>query len=253
MSHAHTEEDSKLVELSRLAGGLAHEIRNPLSTVNLNLQLLEEDLASSHCDQDAIRRCRRRLDRLRNEVNRLSDVLDDFLRFARMPAPVPEPHDVNDLVSDVISFAQPEARRRDVTILSGLGSLPPCPVDPDLLKQALLNLLINAQQAMPSGGKIMVRTWADDDGVKISVADTGHGMDAQLIQRIFDPYVSTKPQGTGLGLPTVKRIIKEHAGRIEVHSELNKGTSFTLALPTAPSGATDQQPATRDTAHDHSE
>jgi len=204
------DENGKLVELSRLAGGLAHEIRNPLSTVNLNLQLLEEDLAASASDPEALRRSRRRLDRLRGEVRHLSDVLDDFLRFARMPRPRRRCQDVNALVEDVVSS---------------------CAVDADLLKQAVLNLLINAQQAMPDGGQIMVRTWADGDAVKISIADTGHGMDPETLARIFEPYFSTKREGTGLGLPTVKRIVEEHGGHIEVHSERHRGTSFTLALP----------------------
>jgi len=230
-SDLQVDENGKLVELSRLAGGLAHEIRNPLSTVNLNLQLLEEDLAASACDPEALRRSRRRLDRLRGEVRRLSDVLDDFLRFARMPRPRRRRQDVNALVEEVVSFTRPEARQRNVALLTSFGPLPSCAVDADLLKQAVLNLLINAQQAMPDGGQIMVRTWADGDAVKISIADTGHGMDSETLARIFEPYFSTKREGTGLGLPTVKRIVEEHGGHIEVHSERHRGTSFTLTLP----------------------
>ena len=222
-------QDAKFVELSRLAGGLAHEIRNPLSTLNLNLQLLDEDL--SRADDGSLRRSRERIDVLRREVQRLSDILDDFLRFARMPKPHRIPCDVNGIVKEVLRFLGPEARRNNVNLLANYGNLPLCMVDKDLLKQALLNLLLNAEQAMPDGGDIMVRTTSEDDEIRISIADTGHGIPPDVLPKIFDPYFSTKKEGTGLGLSMVKRIAEEHGGRIQVHPNASKGACFDIILP----------------------
>lgn len=225
--------DTKLVELSRLAGGLAHEIRNPLSTLNLNLQLLDEDLNHPQPDGDSVRRCRERIGVLRHEVQRLSDILDDFLRFARMPKPHKIPCDVNGIVAEILRFIGPEARRNNVNILTSYGNLPLCMVDKDLLKQALLNVLLNAEQAMAEGGDVMVRTTVEGDEIRISIADTGHGIAPEVRARIFEPYYSTKKQGTGLGLSLVKRVAEEHGGRIQVHSGGRKGACFDIILPVA--------------------
>ena len=218
------------MELSLLAGGLAHEIRNPLSTLKINLQLLEEDLTKPH-DGDGLRRASDKLDALRREVQRMSDILDDFLRFARMPTVETAPRDVNAIVAEVVRFMGAAARRNGINILAGYGNLPLCMADKDLLKQALLNILINAEQAMPAGGDIMVRTSAEGDNIRISIADTGGGIRDDVMQRIFDPYFSTKSDGTGLGLSTAKRIVEQHGGRIEVHSQVSHGSCFDIILP----------------------
>jgi len=221
----------KLVELSKLAGGLAHEIRNPLSTLNINLQLLEEDLTRSASEKEAIGRSRQRIAALRREVRRLSDVLDDFLRFARMPKPQLAAEDINEIVREVVRFIGPEARHNRANILTSCGDIPPCLVDRDLLEQAILNIIINAEQAMPGGGDIMIRTSFSDGNARISIADTGMGIPVKVLPHVFEPYYSTKKDGTGLGLSTVKRIVEEHGGGIEVHTEPNKGSCFTIGLP----------------------
>lgn len=221
----------QLIELSKLAGGLAHEIRNPLSTININLLMLDEAISEAVADKDSQRRCHDRIEVLRKEVKRLSEVLDNFMRYARISDPRLEEGDINEIVDDVVRFITPEARSNNVMIRSSYGELPKTATDRDMLKQALFNVIINAQQAMPEGGEIIVRTWTHDGCIHINIADTGHGMPPEIISRIFDPYYSTKKGGTGLGLSLVKRVVEQMGGRVEVHSELKKGTSFTLILP----------------------
>ena len=226
-----TSDGDRLIELSKLAGGLAHEIRNPLSTININLLLLDEAIDEAVSDRVSQRRCKDRIATLRKEAKRLSDVLDDFMRYARMSQPNWEEADINEIVDEVVRFIAPEARTNGVTIRSSYGQLPRSCADRDLLKQALFNVIINAQQAMPDGGEIIVRTWTYDGCAHIHIADTGHGSPPDVMARIFDPYYSTKKGGSGLGLSLVKRIVEIMGGRIAVHSEINKGTGFTIILP----------------------
>ncbi len=220
----------RLAHVGQLAGGLAHEIKNPLSTVNINLQLLEEDWANDGTPEG--RRLRSKIEVLRREVHRLEEILSDFLRFAKEPELQLTTCDVNELVGEVLDFVGPEAQAQGIQIRRGFSpNLPPCALDVDLMKQALLNLIINAQQAMPGGGELMVRTSSGPDGVQISVTDTGVGIPAEEQERIFQVYYSTKKNGTGLGLPTARRIIEDHRGELRVESEVGKGTHFQILLP----------------------
>jgi len=222
----------RLAHVGQLAGGLAHEIKNPLSTVNINLQLLEEDWA--HDDTPEGRRLRSKIEVLRREVHRLEEILSDFLRFAKEPELQFTICDVNELVGEVLDFVGPEAQAQGVQIRRGFSpDLPQCALDVDLMKQALLNLIINAQQAMPEGGELMVRTALAQDGVQIRVIDTGIGIPPEELDRVFQVYYSTKKSGTGLGLPTARRIIEDHGGELRVESEVGKGTSFQIVLPQA--------------------
>ena len=217
--------------VSRLAGGLMHEIRNPLSTLNLNLQLLAEDLRHPASAEPDARRALKRIEALQRETNRLQEILDDFLRFARGHQLELAEHDLNKLVGEVVSFITPEARHQGIQVMTGYGNIPKCKLDSGLFKQALLNILINAQQAMPDGGDLMIRTSCDKEGVRLDVTDTGAGMSKEETDKAFEVYYSTKKSGTGLGLPTSKRIIEEHGGTISVHSEPGKGSVFSILLP----------------------
>jgi len=220
----------RLAHLGTLAGGLAHEIKNPLSTFNLNLQLLEEDLRSLHLEKE--QRLVSRTAALRAEVRRLEEVLEDFLRYARGHKLQLVPLDVNALLDEVLDFVQPEVSRADVRINRGYEpNLPPLSADAGRLKQAFLNIIINAQQAMPEGGELIVRTRRAGDGIETDFIDTGVGIASEDLSRIWDVYHSTKERGTGLGLPTARRIVEEHEGTIRVHSEQGKGTCFTVSLP----------------------
>jgi two-component system sensor histidine kinase HydH len=219
-----------LAFVGTLAGGLAHEIRNPLSTLNINLQLLKEDWDDAVTSKE--QRSVKRIDALLRETKRLEQVLSDFLRFAGRYQLNREPHNVNAVLEELLDFYGPEARQRKIAVRKEFdASIPPIPVDAALLKQALLNILKNAQEAMPSGGDLTVRTAKNRHGVHIDVTDTGTGVAPEHLDKIFEVYFTTKPNGSGLGLPTAKRIVEEHDGTIAVESEPGKGARFAIQLP----------------------
>lgn len=223
-----TRQSARLAYLGSLAGGLAHEIKNPLSTLNINLQLLEEDL--EHKANQAV--IHRRLEGLRQEVKRLQEVLDDFLRYARGHVLQLEETSVNELIDEVLDFVGPELQQKKIAVIRGYAEkLPRCRLDRNLIKQTFLNIIINAEQAMERGGDLMVRTALERDRVRVEFIDTGPGIGAENLPHIWDVYFSTKKGGTGLGLPTARRIIEEHDGAIVVHSEVGRGTCFTIRLP----------------------
>jgi signal transduction histidine kinase len=219
-----------LVHAGRLAGGLAHEIKNPLSTINLNLQLLREDFA--HAKSLKEERVARRVEVLEKEVVRLQETLNDFLRFARREPPDRKPHDLNRMVEEVLDFVAPQAAKHHITVHRSLSpGLKPCMVDANLLKQALLNLVLNAHQAMPDGGEFMVRSTPLKKGVGIEMIDTGPGIQPEELDKVFEAYYSTKAGGTGLGLATTKQIIEDHGGSISVQSDPGRGTRFLVEIP----------------------
>jgi len=218
-------------ELGHLVGGLAHEIKNPLSTLNLNLKLLAEDLA--RYDDEDHRRWLRRLQGLHDEADRLKDILDDFLGFAGKLELTLAVADIRGLIEQLVDFFTAQADAAGVIMRTSLPDEPVrCNVDANLIKQALLNLMINAVQAMSGGGELLVKLAGGRGRAVIEVIDTGPGMPAGQQARIFDAYYSSKKHGTGLGLPTTRRIIIEHHGDIRVESEPGKGTRFIIALPT---------------------
>lgn len=219
-------------DLASLAGGLAHEIKNPLSTIRMNVQLLAEDLADPQTQEQ--RRALRKIDVVQRECDRLSEILDDFLRFARITELNLTPVDVNEIVEDIIEFSRPRIEVAGILLREDLPPrLPKVRLDPDLFRQAMLNLFLNAESVMKSGGELIVQTRKSGSDVVIDVIDTGPGMTAELKEKIFKPFFSTRPGGTGLGLPTTKRIVEAHGGRITVDSEPGKGTAFHIAIPCA--------------------
>ena len=220
-------------DLASLAGGLAHEIKNPLSTIRMNVQLLAEDLADPQTQEQ--RRALRKIDVVKRECDRLSEILDDFLRFARINELNLVPVDVNELVEDIIEFSRPRIEAAGILLREDLPEgLPKVHLDPDLFRQAMLNLLLNAEAVMKSGGELMLRTRQVGSELLIDVIDTGPGMSAELLGKIFKPFFSTRPSGTGLGLPTTKRIVEAHGGQMSVDSEPGKGTAFRITLPIHP-------------------
>ena len=216
--------------LSRLAGGLAHELKYPLSTIGLHLALLEEDWAD---DESAkARRTRRTLHTLKQEVDRLNGILEDFLRFARGGDVNRAPCDLVGLVRDALEFAGPELEAEDVRLHALLPtSMPLAMLDEGAFRQALLNLIVNARQAMPGGGELIVELRRDGPRAELTITDSGVGMTPDQLERCFDLYYSTKRTGTGLGLATVKRIVEMHDGEIAVMSEEGRGTRFHLWVP----------------------
>lgn len=226
-----TREAQRLAELGTLTGGLAHEIKNPLSTVQLNLQLLQEDL---HPEDPTYRRIVNRLNTVRNEANRLREILDDFLRYAGRLELDRKPVDMNEILEELVDFFAPQAQAQRVQLRfqkNSNGTL--VPMDSKLIKQALLNLMINALHAMPDGGELIMTLNRTPQHALIDVIDTGPGIPANVVDKIFEAYYSTKKGGTGLGLPMAKRIVEAHGGKLTVKSEPGKGTDFTLALPLA--------------------
>jgi signal transduction histidine kinase len=223
----------RLAFLGSLASGLAHEIKNPLSTMTITLGLLREDFEEPETPR--ARGIRRKLLLLEAEVGRLEKILQDFLQFAGGHTVEPVLVDVNGFLGDLLDFFEPSCAETAIELRRQFGeSLPQVLVDPELIKQALLNLLTNSRQAMPEGGDLMVRTSSHGDRVRIDVIDTGVGIPAHELERIFALYYSTKTTGTGLGLPTVRRIVMEHGGDVEASSEEGRGTCMSVFLPVPP-------------------
>jgi two-component system sensor histidine kinase HydH len=238
---------AQYAEISQLAGGLAHEIRNPLSTVSLNLDLLAEDFQKPETPRD--RRVLQRVERLQHEVNRLRDILENFLRFARVQDLGLESTDLNAIVDELRDFYEPTAATKGVVIRTYLAAdMPPTRIDADLFKQALLNLVLNAEHAMPAGGELIMTTRHDGSWVVLDVIDTGVGMTDQVRSRIFDAFFSTRPAGSGLGLPTARKIVEAHGGSIQVQSEPGKGSQFTLRLPVFEKPAAGLKPPSQEVA-----
>jgi two-component system sensor histidine kinase HydH len=233
---------SQLVELSNLTGELAHEIKNPLSTVKINLKLIAEELEaadsaelssrSSDEYKQKLRRALRKIAVIEKETSRLEQILDGFLRYIDRSPPQLARTDINQLVGDMADFYSPQAYSHSITIRQGLHSGPLiCRIDPAMLKQAILNLFINAQQAMATGGELMLRTDRQNNEAVIQISDTGSGIAPERLPDIFDAYRSSRPEGSGLGLPTTKKIVEANRGTISVNSEPGKGTLFTIKLP----------------------
>ena len=244
----------RLAELGAMTRGLAHEIKNPLSTIGLNVQLLTEGIEDLRLDDDDRVPLLRRLGSLGREAERLRGILTDFLEYAGELRLDPRDADLNATVDELIDFFLPQAESEGVRVRGDLaaGSLQ-AHFDPSHIKQATLNLMPNAVQAMgkqPPGvpRELILRTHRDQNEHREPVAvlhviDTGPGIDAETAARIFDPYFTTKSGGSGLGLPTARRIVEAHGGRIDLHSEPGRGTDFVISLPCVRPGPTQDGPA----------
>jgi signal transduction histidine kinase len=232
---AHDPVNQRLVdqytEIARLAGGLAHEIKNPLSTIRLNMELLAEDFQQPQSPRE--RRALAKANVVQRECQRLQDLLDNFLNFAKVRRLNLQSTNLNGQIREVLDFFRPKAAESGIEVIDYLASdLPTVLLDREAFHGALLNLVLNAQQAMPDGGQLVVRTYATADGVALDLIDTGCGMDEKTKSQIFDAFFSTKRGGSGLGLPTARKIIEAHDGRISLQSAPGHGTKFTIALPT---------------------
>src|SRR5438132_191492 len=220
----------RLAEIGSLTGGLAHEIKNPLSTVQLNLQLLREDLVP---ENPAYSRLISRLDTVHRETSRLREILDDFLRYAGRIELDRHPTELNELLEELCDFFMPQAQLQRVQLRLRKHPEPVVAnVDVRLIKQAVLNLLINGLQAMgDGGGELMMTLSVRGKNAVIDVIDTGPGIPPEQVARIFQAYYTTKKGGTGIGLAMARRIAEEHGGEIGVRSEVGKGSDFYLAVP----------------------
>ena len=217
-------------ELAEMAGGFIHDIKNHLGTLSLNLQLLAEDFETPENQRE--RRAFERITRLSEECAKILELSNDFLRFARIHELVLVPTPLGVVVERMIDFLTPTARQRGIEInWFAAPDLPLVRLDRDSFEQALLNLMLNAEQAMPDGGTLSLLGRAEGDRVCLDVIDTGCGMTAEMIGKIFRPFHTTKSNGTGLGLPTARKVILAHGGTIDVLSEPGHGTKVTICLP----------------------
>ena len=226
--------NERLAASGKMAAHVTHEIRNPLSSIGLNVELLEEELAKEGPRAES----RTLLTAIAREVERLGLLSEEYLRLARLPSPRMEAEDVAAAVRAVVDFARPEIERAGSTVtLTAEAPLPPALFDEGQIRQALLNLLRNAREAMPAGGPIEVVVRADGMSVGIAVDDRGGGISDDIRARVFDPFFSTKGEGTGLGLAITRQIVQAHGGSVNCDSREGGGTRFRIMLPIAPSRA----------------
>jgi PAS domain S-box-containing protein len=223
-------ESEKLSAITLLAASVAHEIGNPLNSLNIHLQLMERELKKLPTAQGE--RLGEDLRVARDEIARLDQIINQFLHAIRPTQPELQPTSVNEVVAETLTLMERELGDRDILVERELAAgLPRILLDRAQLKQAFYNIIKNALQAMRSGGILRIRTEADDTHVTISFVDSGHGIAPEQIGQLFEPYFTTKQNGTGLGLMIVQRIVREHGGTIEVESDKGRGTTFRIKLP----------------------
>lgn len=228
----------RLAVIGTMSAKLAHEIRNPLSSINMNIDLVRYEIeALTRANSEAGAEARALLRSIHSEVRRIQRVTQDYLKFARIPKPMRDSEVLHELLSERLAFLQSLFDEQRVTLETDFDpALPPVSVDGEQIWQAVLNIVQNAVEAMPQGGTLTVSTQRDGDFAEVRVTDTGKGMIDEHLRQVFKPFFSTKQSGTGLGLPLTQQIIVEHGGQIECKSVAGKGTTFTIRLPIAAKG-----------------
>jgi two-component system, NtrC family, sensor kinase len=223
----------RLATIGKMAAHVTHEIRNPLSSIGLNIELLEEEVAAAGGAGEG-REAVQLVAAIKAEVERLSRIAEQYLSVARRPHPRLVPERVEDLVRELLAFVRPELDRAGVAcIIEEDEGLPEIHLDESQLRQALLNLIRNAREAMPKGGELRVAVVRAEGGVEIRVDDTGTGIPEDVRASIFDPFFTTKQRGTGLGLAVTREIVEAHGGTIACEPRPEKGTRFRIFLPAA--------------------
>ena len=225
-----TIESERLNALTLLAAGVAHEIGNPLNSLNIHLQLIERESRKRNGTKGA--KLQESVEVARAEVNRLDSIISQFLRAIRPSRPQLKPESINSIVEEAVRFLAPEIKDRDIVVEQELRSdLPLLELDRDQMKQAFYNVIKNSFEAMKSRGILRIRTDMDNSHVIVRFTDSGGGMSAENLSRVFEPYFTTKASGTGLGLLIVRRIVSEHCGELSIESSAGKGLAVTIRLP----------------------
>lgn len=225
----------RLAAVGRVSAQVAHEIRNPLSSIGLNVEMLQDQVATAKFTSEA--EARESVELLRSvmrEVDRLTEITEDYLRLARLPTPTKRPEDLNRIVEEVMGFANEELERAGLTVKRQFASEAlPLSADESQLRQVLLNLIRNAREAMAAGGTLTVSTALTATALEVRVQDTGGGISPEVREKLFEPFFTTKQGGTGLGLPLSRQIVEAHGGTISVDSVVGRGTTFLLSFPRA--------------------
>jgi two-component system, sporulation sensor kinase E len=225
-----TIESERLNALRLLAAGVAHEIGNPLNSLHIHLQLMERSVQKLHDGEKA--ELEQSINVARSEVNRLDSIVTQFLKAIRPSRPQLRPENVNTIVEEAVRFFAPELQDREIVVAQELRSdLPLLQLDRDQIKQAFYNVIKNSVEAMHRHGTLRIRTDLADTHVIVRFVDTGGGMSAENLGRVFEPYFTTKPSGSGLGLLIVRRIVREHGGELSIESSQGRGLTLTIRLP----------------------
>jgi signal transduction histidine kinase len=220
----------RMATVGRLALKVAHEVRNPIAAIELNAELvgdLVKDRGGADMEEAATL-----VAAIREQVNALDALTEEYLAFARFPRPQYDEDSVNEMVAALVEFVRPVATRQGSAVEATTDpAVPPMAIDRTLLRQAILNLVKNGLEALHRGGKLTVSTRRVGDQVEIAIRDTGPGIAPDLGKRLFEQFFTTKPQGTGLGLYIARQVIEEHGGTLRWASAPEAGTTFTASLP----------------------
>jgi signal transduction histidine kinase len=217
----------KLATVGALAAGLAHEIKNPIAAIKGFAQVI--DRAVVEHDAEAIKDFK---DVVPRQLDRINEIVEKLLTLSKPPKLEKKKIDINELLEEIIKLVEKQALKQRVEMVKSFDDLPQTLADPEQLTQAFLNLILNAIQSMPEGGQIEIRTrFMGTDRIVVEFIDNGMGIPKEKLSRIFDPFYTTKETGSGLGLSITQKIIIDHQGKIDVQSEVGKGTKFSLTLP----------------------